>query len=164
MLCMQVVNEHHRQQDVWSWRRLDQWSPFTCIQSTLSCLKVFSYKTSKTDGGSKRTGENLSWSKRGKKIGKCCKGVEGAHWTTLSHHQLRCVHNSRLNDIICAHTPTNTHYFWHGCCHIKTDSTKSDLSPLRVKTGYWSPVTQTLPGCVMPSIMSLKTLQPLKET
>lgn len=21
MLCMQVVNEHHRQQDVWSWRK-----------------------------------------------------------------------------------------------------------------------------------------------
>lgn len=24
MLRMQVVNEHHRQQDVWSWRKLNQ--------------------------------------------------------------------------------------------------------------------------------------------
>ena len=52
MLCMQVVNEHHRQHDVWSWRKLNQWSPFTRIKSALHCLKVFTSNTRKTDGGS----------------------------------------------------------------------------------------------------------------
>lgn len=23
-MCMQVMNEHHREQDVWSWRKLNQ--------------------------------------------------------------------------------------------------------------------------------------------
>lgn len=92
MLRMQVVNEHQRRQDVWSRRKLNQWSPFTCIQSTLHCWKVFSSKTRKTDGGSKRTGENLCWRKRGKR--KVSQRVEAAHWTTLRHHQPRLLTRS----------------------------------------------------------------------
>lgn len=112
MLCMQVVNEHHRQQDVWSWRKLNQWSPFTCIQSSLQCLKVFSSKTGKTDGGSKRTGENLCWSKR--KKGNAAEGTGSTLTSTepSSAQAVTTIPDTLTISGLYTNTNTNMNHFW----------------------------------------------------
>lgn len=70
-----------------------------------------------------------------------------------------------IPDNICAYTRTNINHLCHDCCRVKTDSTKCDLSPMRVKTGFQSPVTHTQPGCsVNYSITHIKTLQSLTES